>query len=478
MAGLVVDAGFLYSQQRYAQAAADAAAIAAARDLLGGRSVSTAQRTAVTFVQTYHGLTAPPTSDVRIPPTTGPYAGRPQFAEVIVTHPVDTFLIHILPGVGQRNNVVARAVAGYEAVSAGEGVAVLDPDARPGIDISGGGVLRVNGRVIVNSEGGGEDQDGNPINNGNTGFAARAGQPNSLTGLFAHEISVVGGVDNEEQFKPYVPGGPDPLLTGQLPEPDPLINLPTPTTALGVDKRSRGSIAVSNQNVQGVETDSAGQNFVAQGGEAVANGLHTATAGQVILHPGIYDSIDITGGSVYMIPGIYVIASKKNNQPVLKITGGTVTAEGIMFYNTGNNYDPDTGSPDINDVNKKPPHDDGASLGGFSFNAGMRFRPIDTSRFAYSSLYSGAPAVSNKFDGMLFFQRRRSTQGIDIQGDSAEGVLSGTLYAKWANFKISGQGTYDAQFVAGSMSVTGQGNVTVLAAGGGRGRANQVFLVE
>jgi hypothetical protein len=245
-----------------------------------------------------------------------------------------------------------------------------------------------------------------------------------------------------------------------------------------VDDRRRGSIAVTNQTVQGVNTDTAGQNFVAVGGESVANGLHTATAGEVILHPGIYDSIDITGGSVYLIPGIYVVASNKNNQAALKITGGTVTADGVMFYNTGNNYNPSTGSPDANDINKKPPHDDGATLGGFTFNAGMRFRPISTTTYAYSSLYAGAPAVSNKFDGMLFYQRRRNTQGIDIQGNSATGVLSGTLYAKWANFKISGQGTYDAQFVAGSMSVTGQGDVTVLSAGTGKGKANQIFLVE
>ena len=45
-------------------------------------------------------------------------------------------------------------MAGSESISAGEGVAVLDPDARPGLDVSGGGTLTVRGRVVDNSEGG------------------------------------------------------------------------------------------------------------------------------------------------------------------------------------------------------------------------------------------------------------------------------------------------------------------------------------
>ena len=47
----------------------------------------------------------------------------------------------------------------------------------------------------------------------------------------------------------------------------------------------------------------------------------------------------------------------------------------------------------------------------------------------------------------------------EIQGDSSSGLLTGTIYAKWAHFKISGKGTYDAQFVIGSLNVPGQGDV-------------------
>lgn len=477
MVGLVVDGALLTATHRQAQNAADAAALAAAMDRMRGRSTTDATATATTFVRTHNGLTTAPAPTVNFPPASGAYAGKNGYVEVIVNAPVQTYLIHVL-GVARNQQVTARAVAGYEARSAGEGVMVLNPDARPGLDVSGGGTLRVEGRVVVNSEGGGVDENDQPINNGNIGFAARGGQPNSETGIFAIDIDVVGGVDNPTSFKPFDPTDPSPLRTRQLPEPDPLINLPTPTVASGVDSTRRGDIAVNNTNVLGMEKDQGGLNFVAVGGESVAGGLHTAAAGEAILHPGVYDSLSITGGTVYLVPGIYVIAPSKNVATALKLTGGTVTAERVMFYNTATSYNPSTGSPDANDFEDKTPLPNTDYAGGFTINAGMKFTPINTQEVDYDSLYTNARAVDPIFDGMLFYQRRRHQASINIQGDSAEGLLAGSLYAKWSNFQISGQGTYDAQFIAGSMSITGQGDVTLLGAGEGRGKANQVFLVE
>lgn len=476
MVGFVVDWALLATTYRQAQNAADAAALGAAMDRMRGQTTQTATATATSFVQTYNGLSNAPAPTVNIPPATGPYAGQAGYVEVIVTVPYQTYIAHII-GVAQNQQVQARAVAGYEAHSAGEGVAVLNPDARPGLDVSGGGAIRVNGTVVVNSEGGGVDETGADINNGNNGFGARGGQPNSESGIFAQDIRVVGGVDNPASFKPYDLGGSSPLQCRCLAEPDPLANLPTPTTSTGVDSRRRGSISVTNQNVNGISSDTAGQNFVAVGGEVVGAG-YTATAGQVILHPGIYDSISITGGSVYLIPGIYVISPSQNVSNAFQITGGTVVAQRVMFYNTSTSYNPSNGNPDINDGEDRTALPNTEYAGGFTINAGMTFSPISTSQVNYASLYSGAPAVSTVFDGMLFYQRRRHKATITIAGDSSEGNLAGTLYAKWSNFQITGQGTYDAQFVCGSMSVTGQGDVTILSAGAGRGRANQIYLVE
>ncbi len=128
-------------------------------------------------------------------------------------------------------------------------------------------MIRVNGRVVVNSEGGGIDENGVPVDTGNNGVAASAGQPNSDNGIFAVTIDVVGGVDNPELFYGYNEGDPSPLACRQPPEPDPLLYLPVPTTASGVDPTRRGDVSVTNNNVTGLETDASGQNFRAVGGE-------------------------------------------------------------------------------------------------------------------------------------------------------------------------------------------------------------------
>jgi len=476
MLGLVFDAGMLMSQTRQAQNIADAAALAAARDIMTKKPVATARQTATNFVVQVHGFEAPAASDIRIPPTTGPHAGLPTYVEVVVRHNANTHFIGFLPGMGSVHQVVARAVAGYESYSAGEGVIVLDRRARPGLSVGGNAQLVVNGQVTVNSEGGGLDEFGQPINNGNTGVAISNSSP---TGVYAKRIQSVGGSDKPEYLNPYVPGDPHPLKARSLPEPDPLINLPIPTVGNGVDNRSRGSVSVLNNNVTGLSSDSAGQNRVATAGESIAGGLYTAVGGEVILHPGIYSDITINGGSVIMIPGIYVIRSLKNNQTCLATTGGTVKADGILFYITGHNYEPSGGTPDVNDGELLPPVTDGALLGRVTINAGLQMSPIDTSKFDYASLYAGAAVVSDEFDGMLFFQRRRSTETVTIGGNSSAGTLAGTLYAKWASFGITGQGTYNAQFIAGSITCSGQGAVTVQAAADAiRGRAAVVYLVE
>ena len=41
------------------------------------------------------------------------------------------------------------------------------------------------------------------------------------------------------------------------------------------------------------------------------------------------------------------------------------------------------------------------------------------------------------FNGMLFYQRRLNTQTVNIQGSGSSTKLNGTMYAKWANFKLA-----------------------------------------
>src|SRR5262249_21681395 len=154
----IIDCGLMMATHRQAQNAADAAALACAWDLLHNASEtqSNLQSIANTFVQTNNGLSNANTPTVHWPPSSGYYSGitgSSQFVEVIVQVPVTTLFGQALSGVSGSQTVQARAVAGYEAVAAGEGVAVLDPSASPGLVVSGNGaVLKVLGRVIDNSQ--------------------------------------------------------------------------------------------------------------------------------------------------------------------------------------------------------------------------------------------------------------------------------------------------------------------------------------
>jgi Flp pilus assembly protein TadG len=432
MLGLVIDLGLMASAHRQSYNAADAAAMAAAFDLMRNRGTSTATATAKTYVQTYNGL-ASASVTVNSPPTTGPHAGSTKYVEVIVTYPVSTLFAQVL-GVNQSQQVTARAVAGYEGVTAGEGVAVLDPNARPGLSVSGGGTLTVNGRVVVNAQGAGYDQNNTWVDLGQQSYAATTSNNSTVKATL---IEVVGGVDTPSNFKPYTTGDPSPLHAGAVPESDPLIELPTPVAGMaGVSTTDWKDTA---KNING---------------------------GNVTLNPGIYNSIKITNNAnVTFTSGVYIVRSTSNN--AITITGGGTVKDdggGVMFYNTGSNFDINSGAPDNTDASSTP-----GSVGGTVGDVTINGSGVNL---------QGYKNTASPFDGMLFYQRRWNTKDVTIQGNGTSNNLNGTLYAKWANFKVSGSGTYSAQFIAGSIAVSGGGNLTINYSGKYLGKANQVFLVE
>ena len=82
--GLVLDSGFMMSGSQDLHHATDAGAMAAAMDLLLGKSSASATSTATTYIAGLNGFNDAQTT-VNIPPQTGPYAGQSNFAEVIST---------------------------------------------------------------------------------------------------------------------------------------------------------------------------------------------------------------------------------------------------------------------------------------------------------------------------------------------------------------------------------------------------------
>jgi Flp pilus assembly protein TadG len=461
MTGLVIDSGLLMATQRTAQNAADAGALAAAMDLYRGASTGTASATATTFVQTYNGLSGA-TVTVNSPPASGFYSGNSSFVETIVQLPYSTSFIQVF-GINSSQTVSARAVAGFEPITSGEGAIVLRPDIQPGITLNGNNTrLIVNGGITVNSLGGGVDQYGNAVSSSLGGYAFRTQTSSQNPApVVAVAIQVAGGIDTIDNFRVYdssfSPNYYDPsnidrpvFANLQTTAPDPLQSLPTPTTSNGV-----------------VQTY---PQYLGNGQWGTASSPQGVTIGNsdtVTFSPGIYQQIKITGGTVTFNPGVYVLGPGLGNgtgQNTLAINNGaTVTGSGVMFYNTGSDY-VSSGSPDSSDGNTLGT-DSNANFGSVAINGGnVNLSPISSS--------------SSPFFGILFYQRRWNTIDLSVGGNSNTVNLTGTVYDKWGNLTLSGQGQYNAEFVVGSMSISGGAAVTINASGKNQGRVNQVFLVE
>jgi hypothetical protein len=426
--GLVIDAGQLMTAYRQTQNDADAAATAVAMDMLSGKSNATAIATGTTFVQQYNGTTNAAVT-INIPPASGPHISNSQYAEAIVSVPVPARFIQVL-GFASTRNVTARAVAGWEGNSVAAGIIALDPNARPGINLVGNGNLNVNGTVIVNSNGGGLNQNGQAINNGNSGNAITTTGNGKLS---ARDIESVGGVNNTSKITNFVGGDPtSPLHTGVVPQADPFLSLPSPTTANGAVATNYGAISLSGNS-------------------------------SVTLSPGVYSSISVSANvNVTLNPGIYIIKGGG-----LSMSGNsTLTGSNVMLYNTGSDYNASTGLPDSGDGSNAPPASGNATFGSVSItgNAMLNVTPYTT--------------VNSPFDGLVFYQRRLNTQPLTLSGNGSSDVLKGTVYAKWAALDLSGNGTFNSQFVVQSVNLNGNGNLTLDITNQQTAKSDLVYLVE
>ena len=302
MTGLVVDGGLLMATQRQLQNSVDAAALAAAHSYVRGEGVGQLSRVAIEYVTVHHGFSSAVVS-VNSPPQSGPYAGEAGFVEVSASSRTKTLFIHLLSGQHRSSRASARAVAGGRYVELIDGIIALDPNAIPGLTVTGNAELNVTGRIIVNSEGGGVDTNGDVVDPNASGTAAFSA---AFARVRAREVYLVGGANRPEGFESYQPGGPNPLKTGQLPVADPLRNLPTPTIHNGVVDVRRGSPSATNGRLNlNNEGDTSDQPNTVE--VDPVTGEET-----MVLRPGIYSNIDIRGGNVRFEPGIYVLAAADN----------------------------------------------------------------------------------------------------------------------------------------------------------------------
>ena len=394
---------------------------------------------------------------VNIPPTAGPTAGSPRHAEVIVARPYETIFAQVI-GVQRDQRVVARAVGGFEEVSPGEGVIALDPQAVPGISVSGGASLTVDGSLVVNSQGAGVDQYGAAVDWGYPTYAFSTG---NNTAVRARYIQVRGGVDTLDNYHNFVAGDPNPLFCRAPLARDPLRDLPVPVPA----------------NVKGITDWSLQPKVIVNGGETRE------------FTPGVYTDIQVnSAGSARFAPGVYILCPDQPNQG-LRFNGGcTVTGDGVMFYLTGSNYlDNAPGYWDAADDAQNaldgplPPTNGPMQLPD---PPDPKFSTVRSASLTCNATdgnisLTGLKDPTSPFNGVLFFQRRRNQELATIEGNPGPNLnLTGMIYAKWAQLRISGGGTYHGPFVVGSLSLSGQGLSNVGSDGRNFGLARQVFLVE
>lgn len=278
---LNLDGGRMADERRRAQAAADAAALAAAGNLYentwtnhGTDPVGTAKATAVQCALA-NGYAAADVT-VNIPPTTGSYAGRVGHAEVTITTTLGAtfgrfFTDHGLP-------VAGRSVARGEPLPIGiHALRSTGPDAF--LNTSAAFAV-LNKSIVVNS---------------NHPSAMRMG---GLATVMAGRVEVTGGIVNPTLISVTV--GPRVPRTGVRPSLDPLAFLPIPDT---------GTMTVRS---------------------AVPLTINSVLP--TVLQPGVYrGGIRVTGASVVvMSPGTYVTEGGG-----FRVDGlATVTGLGVTIYNT------------------------------------------------------------------------------------------------------------------------------------------------
>lgn len=360
-AGLVTDVGMMQYYKRRVQAGADAGALGGALQLY--RYGSAYVPLAVTHDVTANGFTNGVSGATVVennPPTTGQYAGKSNYVEVIVTKQVPLSFMRAL-GFSSAN-VAARAVAGPGQTSTC--VYVLNSSAANALSVSGSAVLNAQCGVAVNST---------------SPTALSIGGSSCLT---ASSIAVSGGYSLTSTCATNVTPK---TATAQVS--DPFSSLAAPTV---------GACDSTNFN------------------KKVSS----------FINPGVYcNGITLTGGTLTMNPGTYILAG---GGLTLK-AGTTITGSGVTIYNTAAN--------------------------------GYTYKPIS---FAGNTSINLSAPTSGTYEGILFYTDRTitSTSMNTITGDNTS-VIVGTIYMPTVPLQFIGNANLVAYTVLVTDTLSLTGNATI-----------------
>lgn len=459
---LYVDGSLMLRTSRELQCVVDAAATSAALSVSTGTEGPA--ETAQYIVQNLNQR-AGSSVTTEHPPQSGTYAGNPDYVRVTVEESFAGFFRSAV-GFTEPHQLRTRAVAGVEAVTAASAIVILEPDPAEltiallppiipslnpligGLEVVGSGELVSTGAILVNNEWGGVDENGEEVGDQQLLQHACSCTPViPLTRVLCPDLRVVGGVDDPGHYVGPTPEAPSPLQANRRPVPDPLISLPVPTTAadaVNVDPTERGVVNIVSLPAAPLDT---------------------------VLQSGVYDWIQIFGGTVTFESGVYIIRGADPATGIsLSLSDCQITATDAMFYITDSaTYSPQTGAPDDSDGDQSPPTATpsvtGPSVLIANPLAGSVLAPINDG--------------SSPFHNILFFQRRWNRRPLIFAqtGLIAELQMSGMIYAKWATVALVGHGEYQTSIAAGSLRAVTTSvltvNPTVLFS-----PAYDVFLVE
>ena len=469
MLALSVDAGFLLSERRQAQSAADAGALAAAKAAMDNKSSAEVVATGQGYGQFNAGANAVVT--VNRPPTSGPYAGNAKYIEVAVAKPVTKFFVGaVYPGAWQ---VTARATAGIEPDGFNAALLALNSSAG-GIKTAGSTTIKVVGGSVVSNY---------DINtSGSTSITADE-YVAANDGFRTSGSTVIKGGKGENPAAPEIPdplkdkisppnlpsfpGNPVPSVTppngvcAQRPDwyPPPFINTFAPGTYSG---GSGGCLKVTGS------TQTSDTFRFTSGDYRLQNNAYIALLGfpKVILEGGRYNfvggkGIEIGGSSPYVEirAGQYSFLDGANlkiggSSPDNQLCVGSTSAAGCTMYFTGGGGLITGGSNKITLYPGTYIFDGGPGLdmsgsdqlvftGGeyrFWFRNGADLRFRGSSRITLS----GAPYATMYFYGA---SGNSGWSDLDMSGSTSFNVPSGAYYFDRGRFLNSGSSTITGQNV-------------------------------
>jgi Flp pilus assembly protein TadG len=282
---LGMDGGRMMEERRRAQAAADAAALAGAKqgyDQLhqspsrvpsNTNIIQAANQSLSDAGYVNDGISA--TLAVNVAPRSGQFKGNAAYVEVIVESQVKATFGRIFTG--SDLVVRARAVARFQRKNLG--LVVLDPTAAKALSVTANATLQVK-----------DDSIWVDTSSSNAVYVA------STASLVADALNIVGSIlGGILGFLSALLGG---VNTGVTPAPDPLIDLPPPNLSQ----------------------------------YALCSGSCMSCGSSTTLQPGIYSGgIQVNGGTVTLSPGVYILDGGG-----LTVSGqAIINGNGVMIYNTG-----------------------------------------------------------------------------------------------------------------------------------------------